>query len=83
MCALTTRYFHNILSLSLKQIHSTSVRFGDKHIKGSPFTTMIEGEPRKRNQVSIGSGSEVTLPGLITDDDLRSLNAMIQVNWDS
>lgn len=59
--------------------YSISVRFGDKHIKGSPFITNIEGEPRKRNQVSIGSCSEVTLPGLITDEDLRSLNGMIQV----
>lgn len=55
-----------------------SVRFGDKHIQGSPFTATIEGETRKRNQISIGSCSEVTLPGLISDDDLRTLNAIIQ-----
>lgn len=58
--------------------YTISVRFGDKHIKGSPFTARIEGEPRKRNQISIGSCSEVSLPGLISDDDLRSLNAVIQ-----
>lgn len=39
----------------------------------------ITGEGRKRNQISVGSCSEVTLPGVVTDADLRSLNASIQV----
>ncbi|XP_044741492.1 filamin-A isoform X3 [Chrysoperla carnea] len=55
-----------------------TVRFGDKHIKGSPFTAKITGEGRKRNQISVGSCSEVSLPGKITDNDIRSLNASIQ-----
>lgn len=55
-----------------------SVRFGDKHIKGSPYVAKVTGEGRKRNQISVGSCSEVTMPGVITDDDLRSLNASIQ-----
>lgn len=58
--------------------YKTSVRFGDKHIKGSPFFAKITGEGRKRNQISVGSCSEVTLPGVISDNDLRSLNASIQ-----
>ncbi|XP_062702645.1 filamin-A isoform X6 [Aedes albopictus] len=58
--------------------YKISVRFGDKHIKGSPFFAKITGEGRKRNQISVGSCSEVTLPGVISDQDLRSLNASIQ-----
>ncbi|XP_036224246.2 filamin-A isoform X3 [Bactrocera oleae] len=58
--------------------YQISVRFGDKHIKGSPYFAKITGEGRKRNQISVGSCSEVTMPGEITDDDLRALNASIQ-----
>ncbi|KAJ0171065.1 hypothetical protein K1T71_013264 [Dendrolimus kikuchii] len=58
--------------------YKVSVRFGDKHIKGSPFTAKVTGEGRKRNQISVGSCSEVTLPGKISDTDIRSLNASIQ-----
>ncbi|XP_050087655.1 filamin-A isoform X6 [Anopheles aquasalis] len=58
--------------------YKISVRFGDKHIKGSPYFAKITGEGRKRNQISVGSCSEVTLPGVISDQDLRSLNASIQ-----
>ncbi|GBP12229.1 Filamin-A [Eumeta japonica] len=60
--------------------YKISVRFGDKHIKGSPFVAKVTGEGRKRNQISVGSCSEVTLPGKITDSDIRSLNASIQVD---
>ncbi|XP_052835830.1 filamin-A isoform X10 [Drosophila gunungcola] len=58
--------------------YQVSVRFGDRHIKGSPYFAKITGEGRKRNQISVGSCSEVTMPGDITDDDLRALNASIQ-----
>ncbi|XP_055529815.1 filamin-A isoform X3 [Wyeomyia smithii] len=58
--------------------YKITVRFGDKHIKGSPYFAKITGEGRKRNQISVGSCSEVTLPGVISDNDLRSLNASIQ-----
>lgn len=58
--------------------YKISVRFGDKNIKGSPFFAKVTGEGRKRNQISVGSCSEVTLPGAITDADIRSLNASIQ-----
>ncbi|CAG5037509.1 unnamed protein product [Parnassius apollo] len=58
--------------------YKVSVRFGDRHIKGSPFTAKVTGEGRKRNQISVGSCSEVTLPGKISDNDIRSLNASIQ-----
>ncbi|XP_041983956.1 filamin-A isoform X2 [Aricia agestis] len=58
--------------------YKISVRFGDKHIKGSPFLAKVTGEGRKRNQISVGSCSEVTLPGKISDSDIRSLNASIQ-----
>ncbi|XP_065165587.1 filamin-A isoform X3 [Atheta coriaria] len=58
--------------------YKISVRFGEKHIKGSPFNAKITGEGRKRNQISVGSCSEVSLPGKISDADIRSLNASIQ-----
>ncbi|KAK9889073.1 hypothetical protein WA026_004345 [Henosepilachna vigintioctopunctata] len=58
--------------------YKVSVRFGEKHIKGSPFVAKITGEGRKRNQISVGSCSEVSLPGKISDADIRSLNASIQ-----
>ncbi|XP_053618849.1 filamin-A isoform X1 [Plodia interpunctella] len=58
--------------------YKVSIRFGDKHIKGSPFIAKVTGEGRKRNQISVGSCSEVTLPGKIADTDIRSLNASIQ-----
>ncbi|KAL5283098.1 cher family protein [Megaselia abdita] len=58
--------------------YKISVRFGDKHIKGSPYFAKVTGEGRKRNQISVGSSSEVTLPGQINDADLRTLNAFIQ-----
>jgi filamin len=58
--------------------YKISVRFGDKNIKGSPFFAKITGEGRKRNQISVGSCSEVTFPGKISDAELRSLNASIQ-----
>lgn len=58
--------------------YKISVRFGDKNINGSPFFSKITGEGRKRNQISVGSCSEVTLPGVISDEDLRALNASIQ-----
>lgn len=57
--------------------YTISVRFGDKHIAGSPFVCKVEGDSKKRNQISIGSCSQVTLPGVLTDADLRSLNAII------
>jgi len=39
---------------------------------------LVAGEGRKRNQISVGSCSEVSLPGKVTDSDIRSLNASIQ-----
>ncbi|CAG7722272.1 unnamed protein product [Allacma fusca] len=57
--------------------YKISVKFGDKHIRGSPYTAKITGEGRKRSQISVGSCSEVTFPGKVTDVDLRSLNASI------
>ena len=57
--------------------YKITVKFGDKHIKGSPFVAKITGEGRKRNQISVGSSSEVQLPGKVTDADIKSLNASI------
>ncbi|XP_025155052.1 filamin-A isoform X4 [Harpegnathos saltator] len=57
--------------------YKITVKFGDKHIKGSPYVAKITGEGRKRNQISVGSSSEVQLPGKVSDADLKSLNASI------
>ncbi|KAJ8682417.1 hypothetical protein QAD02_018209 [Eretmocerus hayati] len=57
--------------------YKVSVKFGDKHIRGSPYNAKITGEGRKRNQISVGSSSEVQLPGKVSDADIRSLNASI------
>ncbi|XP_044590424.1 filamin-A isoform X4 [Cotesia glomerata] len=57
--------------------YKISVKFGDKPIKGSPYVAKITGEGRKRNQISVGSSSEVQLPGKVTDADIRSLNGSI------
>ncbi|XP_034239661.1 filamin-A isoform X3 [Thrips palmi] len=58
--------------------YKITVKFGDKHIKGSPYNAKITGEGRKRNQISVGSCSEVSLPGKVSEQDIRSLNASIQ-----
>ncbi|XP_051163533.1 filamin-A isoform X2 [Leptopilina boulardi] len=57
--------------------YKITVKFGDKHIRGSPYNAKITGEGRKRNQISVGSSSEVQLPGKVSDEDIRSLNASI------
>ncbi|XP_029167598.1 filamin-A isoform X3 [Nylanderia fulva] len=57
--------------------YKITVKFGDKHINGSPFVAKITGEGRKRNQISVGSSSEVQLPGKVSDADIKSLNASI------
>ncbi|KAG0726642.1 Filamin-A [Chionoecetes opilio] len=58
--------------------YKVSVKFAEKHIKGSPYSVKITGEGRKRNQISVGSQSEVSLPGKVTDSDIKTLNASIQ-----
>ncbi|XP_065219553.1 filamin-A isoform X2 [Planococcus citri] len=58
--------------------YKITVKFGDKHIKGSPYNAKVTGEGRKRNQISVGSCSEVSFPGKVTDADTRLLNASIQ-----
>lgn len=59
--------------------YKVSIRFGDKHIKGSPFLAKVTGDGKKRNQVSVPSCTEILLSGDITDADLRTLNGSIQV----
>ena len=51
------------------------VRFAGQEIKGSPFTSVITGESKKRMHVSVGSQSEVSLK--IAEKDLRNLTATI------
>lgn len=58
--------------------YKVSVKFAEKHIRGSPYSVKITGEGRKRNQISVGSQSEFKLPGKMTESDIKSLNASIQ-----
>ncbi|KAF8782497.1 filamin-A-like isoform X2 [Argiope bruennichi] len=55
--------------------YNIAVKFGGKHIKGSPFSAKITGEGRKRNQISVGHSSEVSLK--VSEKDARNLNASI------
>lgn len=58
--------------------YKITAKFADEHIPGSPFTCKITGEGQKRNQISVGSNSELQLPGNLTESDLRSLKAFIE-----
>ena len=51
------------------------VRFAGQEIRGSPFTSIITGEAKKRMQVSVSSQSEVSLK--IAEKDIRNLSATI------
>ncbi|GFN93495.1 filamin-a-like [Plakobranchus ocellatus] len=56
--------------------YQITVKFADKHIAGSPFTAKITpGEPRRKNQIMVGSSSEVSLK--VTEQDIESLTASI------
>jgi filamin len=57
--------------------YKIAAKFADKHIDGSPFTCKITGEGTKRNAISVGSSSELSLPENLSDYDLRSLQAYI------
>merc|ERR1712242_385941 len=52
-------------------------KFADEHIEGSPFTCKVTGEGTKRNTISVGSSSDLSLPENLSDYDLRALNAYI------
>merc|ERR1712223_1360528 len=52
-------------------------KFADQHIDGSPFTCKVTGEGTKRNTISVGSSSDLSLPENLSDYDLRALNAYI------
>merc|ERR1711892_99398 len=58
--------------------YKITAKFAEEHIPGSPFTCKITGEGTKRNQISVGSSSELTLPGNLSESDLRSLKAFIE-----
>ena len=53
-------------------------KFADKHIPGSPFTCKVTGDNKKKNQISVGSSSELQLPGDLSESDIRSLKAFIE-----
>ena len=53
-------------------------KFSDEHIPGSPFTCKVTGDNKKKNQISVGSSSELPLPGDLSESDIRALKAFIQ-----
>ncbi|CAG5133090.1 unnamed protein product, partial [Candidula unifasciata] len=56
--------------------YQITVKFADKHIAGSPFTAKVTpGEARRKNQILVGSSSEVSLK--VTEKDVESLTATI------
>jgi len=55
--------------------YKISVKFGDRAIKGSPYSAKITGEGRKRNHISVGHSSEVSLK--VQEKDVKVLNASI------
>ncbi|CAG2181972.1 unnamed protein product, partial [Oppiella nova] len=55
--------------------YKINIRFGDRPIKGSPYSAKITGEGRKRNQLSVGHSSEVSLK--VQEKDFKLLNASI------
>ena len=52
-----------------------NIKFGDKPVKGSPYLAKVTGEGRKRNQLSVGHSSEVSLK--VQEKDFKALNASI------
>ena len=42
--------------------YKVSAKFADEHIEGSPFTCKVTGEGKKRNAISVGASSDLTLP---------------------
>ncbi len=60
--------------------YMVSIKFMDKHIAGSPFKARIEGEPRRRAQMTLGLGTggrgEISLP--VSELDLSSLVATVK-----
>ncbi len=57
--------------------YKISAKFADKHIEGSPFTCKVTGEGKKRNAISVGASSDLSLPDNLSSYDLRALSAYI------
>ena len=55
--------------------YKINIVFCDKPINGSPYSAKITGEGRKRNQLSVGHSSEVSLK--VQEKDFKALNASI------
>lgn len=56
--------------------YQISVKFADKHIFGSPFTTKIGGDARKKNHVLMGGQSDISLK--VIEGDVNDLYATIR-----
>jgi filamin len=57
--------------------YKISAKFAGEHIDGSPYTCHVTGEGKKRNAISVGASSDVTLPDNLSEYDLRALSAYI------
>lgn len=66
----------NYLPLAIGE-YKIKISFDGKQIMGSPFTTTVSDEGRQRSHLNVGRGSEHSLDMKISEDDLKSLNAVI------
>lgn len=57
--------------------YKIKMSFDGKQVVGSPFITVISDEGRQRSHINVGRGSEHTLDLKISEEDLKSLNAII------
>ncbi|KAG8200801.1 hypothetical protein JTE90_006382 [Oedothorax gibbosus] len=55
--------------------YKVTIKAGNHHIKGSPFTAKVTAEGRKRSQITLGHSSEVSLN--VQEKDFKCLNASI------
>uniref|UniRef100_A0A2L2Y5X3 Putative filamin n=1 Tax=Parasteatoda tepidariorum TaxID=114398 RepID=A0A2L2Y5X3_PARTP len=55
--------------------YKVSIKAGDQHVRGSPFTAKITAEGRKRSQITLGHSSEVSLN--VQEKEVKCLNASI------
>lgn len=57
--------------------YKVKISFDGKQVIGSPFTTTIRDEGRQRSHLSVGRGNEHSLDLKISQDDLKTLDAII------
>lgn len=57
--------------------YKIKISFDGKQVVGSPFTTTVTDEGRQRSHINVGRGSEHTLDLKISEEDIKTLDAVI------